>query len=73
MDARRAEQLAREHIAKTAELVLCDARPAGLYVIEGTDEYLFAVHRKGNYVGRSEIMAVNKVTGAVRSAGYVGE
>lgn len=73
MDAKQAERLLREHVTTTTEFVLCDAVPDGLYLVDGSDEYLFAIVNKGYRVGGQEFMAVNKTTGIVRSAGFVGE
>ena len=74
LDIKQAERLARECVGTSAVLALYNARPKGIYWLEGAEEHLFAVHRQGrHYVGGDEIVAVNKATGVVRSAGHSGE
>lgn len=74
MDVTQAERLARAYLAKATQLVPLDARPVGTYWLQGVDEHLSAVRREDcRRIGGDDIVAVDKATGAVRWAGYVGE
>lgn len=74
LDIKQAQRLAQEYVGHAADLAPCDARPEGIYWPGGVDEYLFTVSRQDRlHVGGAEIVAVNKATGVVRSAGYSGE
>lgn len=52
LDIKQAERLAREYVGTSAVLAPYDARPKGIYWLEGAEEHLFAVRRQGrHYVG----------------------
>lgn len=45
LDIKQAERLAREYVGTSAVLAPYDARPKGIYWLEGAEEHLFAVRR----------------------------
>ena len=74
MDAKFAEQRVRQHVGADNDVVRCITPPAGLYLVRPEDECFFEVIPKCPMrVGGTRIVTVNKITGAVREAGCVGE
>lgn len=74
LDIKQAQRLAQKFVGNAACVAPCDVRPTDIYWLEDVDEYLFTVRRQDRfYVGGDEIVAVNKATGVVRSAGNSGE
>ena len=74
MNADQALRLAQAHVGTKTALVRCTEPPEGFYDAKPGAEFLFLVHPANpTLVGGSEVIAVDKESGAVRSAGYVGE
>ena len=74
VDAERARELAQAFVGSEVELTLCDGTPVGLYLVSRSDCFYFLVSRPNQWrVGGDKCVSVSKVTGLVRSVGYVGE
>ena len=74
MDLNRAKRLAQRFVGTQAILETCDASLVTLYNFDPAREHLFYVHRPDLLrVGGTEVVAVSKESGAVRSTGFHGE
>lgn len=74
IDAKEAERLARSFVAAQFKFVLCEEVPEGLYAARPDKDFYFLVHpAQPMQVGASRVIAVDRVTGAVRSPGFIGE
>ena len=69
-----AAAIARAFAGTLLDVVLCDSPPSGLYEFNPTTEYLFAIrYRRLTTVGGCDYIAVSRLNGKARLAGFADE